>query len=197
MNSQSSPQPDKHEIDDRYNFHDASFRRHYQIHLSDGGRDYEDFYAPAYRFGYELAEENANKEWGSAMAEAEQHWQNKHGSAWSEVASAVQFGWEEQRNPERHKVDHHGDFDQYRNTFEEHYNAELHEEGMAFDAYVPAYQYGHTLATNPEHRTRLWADVEPEVREYWESEYQDHMPWEHYRTASQRAWNEARDVPAA
>jgi hypothetical protein len=99
---------DRHNIDDRYNFHDASFRRHYQLNYHDTGRDYEAFYAPAYRFGYELALENAGTNWEMVKREAQRHWQTRHPSAWEDVADAIHYGWEEQRDPEALRVHHEG-----------------------------------------------------------------------------------------
>lgn len=99
---------DRHAIEDEYNAHDASFRRHYQLNynLDDpNARPYE-FYAPAYRFGYELAEEHSGVQWHEALEQAKHHWQAKHTSDWEEIADAVYYGWQENRNPEALRVDH-------------------------------------------------------------------------------------------
>ena len=96
---------DRHAIDDEYNVHDASFRRHYQLNLHDSGHDFG-YYAPAYRFGYELATENPHEEWESLHANAQRHWQTAHTTDWVEMAPAVEYGWEEARNPEELRVQH-------------------------------------------------------------------------------------------
>ena len=96
---------DRHAIDDEYNVHDASFRRHYQLNLHDSGHDYA-YYAPAYRFGYELATQNSHAEWESLRDNAQRHWQTAHTTDWGEMAPVVEYGWEEARNPEELRVQH-------------------------------------------------------------------------------------------
>lgn len=184
---------DVHPIPDRYNTHDASFRRHYQLNYHDHGRSYEDFYAPAYRFGFQLAEDNPRAEWETVEAEAQRHWQNNHPSAWNEIADAVHYGWVEQRNPDALRVHHYGEYAEYRPDFLRHYQAEFDGSGLSFERYEPAYQYGYNLAINPVYHTRLWPDMEPEVREYYETEYADgELPWERYRNAVHHAWQDVR-----
>ena len=97
--------PDKHPIEDRYNTHDASFRRHYQLNLREDPQSY-DFYAPAYRLGYELAEERSSSSWETVRDEAKTHWQSHHPGTWEQVADAVLYGWREQRNPDELRVHH-------------------------------------------------------------------------------------------
>lgn len=185
---------DQHPIEDRYNTHDASFRRHYQLNYhDDNAHDYETFYAPAYRFGYELAEESAAAEWTDVEAEAQRHWAAHHASPWYEVADAVHYGWMEQRNPEALRVHHDDDFETHRAGFERHYLEMGADSGSLFEHYEPAYRYGYTLAIDPNYPTREWADVEPEVRRYYETEYTDgQLPWERYRDAAHHAWHRAR-----
>lgn len=183
---------DSHEIKDDYNFHDASFRRHYQLNYVDGGRDYEEFYAPAYRFGYELAQQHGGDTWEAVQEEAQSHWQAHHPSAWPDIAEAVHYGWREQREPQELRVDHHGSYGDMRPSFEKHYANTFTGADATFGHYSPAYEYGYTLAVDPDHRTRLWDDLEPTVREYWREEYDEHLPWEHYRDAARHAWYTAR-----
>ena len=192
-NGDSQSVPDGHKIDDRYNFHDASFRRHYQLNYSDGAHDYESYYAPAYRFGYELAEEHEGADWASVKNEAQHHWQMKHGSAWQNVATAVHYGWREQRDPDALRVQHHGEYADYRKSFMAHYADAHGEGGGSFEQYEPAYQRGYDLAIDPAYRTHLWTEMEPELRQYYEEEYADgSVSWEHYRSAAQYAWHDVR-----
>lgn len=194
-------QSDRHTIEDRYNFHDASFRRHYQLnyhHLGeqaqdDNVRDYETFYAPAYRFGYELAEESGGKSWDSVETEAQQHWQSQHRSGWSDIVDAVRYGWKEQRDPDALRVHHRGEYGDYHKSFQTHYAEEMHGAGVAFEHIEPAYQYGYNLAVDPAYSTHLWDEMEPEVRTYYETEYAEgEVPWEHYRDAVHHAWYDVR-----
>ncbi|MEZ4736997.1 MAG: hypothetical protein R3E79_58700 [Caldilineaceae bacterium] len=184
---------DQHPIEDRYNTHDASFRRHYQLNYHDNAHDYEMFYAPAYRFGYELGEESAATKWEDVEAEAQRHWQANHPSAWHEIADAVRYGWTEQRNPEMLRVHHNDDFETYRAGFERHYLEMAADDDSLFEHYAPAYLYGYTLAIDPNYQTQEWTDMEPEVRRYYETEYANgELPWERYRNAAQHAWDRAR-----
>lgn len=187
-----------HEIKDEYNFHDASFRRHYQLNYSDNERDYEEFYAPAYRYGYELAQKQSGDNWESVQEEARSHWQTHHSSSWSDVAEAVQYGWREQRNPEELRVHHHNSYQDMQPSFESHFAESFAGSGATFETFSLAYNYGYMLAVDPEHRTRLWDDMEPTVREYWKEEYDEHLPWEHYRDAARHAWHTMRaSTPSA
>jgi hypothetical protein len=198
---------DQHQIEDRYNSHDASFRRHYQLTYHDkpldSSRDnpritprtYEEFYAPAYRYGFELAEESPTADWKDVEAEAQRHWQSNHTGAWEEVVDAVHYGWKEQRNPEALRVHHYGEFDEYHKGFQRHYLDAMANSGSPFEHYEPAYRYGYDLAIAPGYGTYLWPEIEPEVRQYYETEYADgHLPWEHYRNAVRHAWQSVRST---
>lgn len=192
--SNGSNGADSHEIEDRYNFHDASFRRHYQLNYHDNPQDYE-YYAPAYRFGYELAEENTGKEWEAVQEAGQRHWQSKHSSDWGEMSEAIHYGWREQRDPDALRVHHQGEYGDYRQGFAAHYSEAMASAGTPFEHYEPAYRYGYDLAIDPAYNTHLWEEVEPGVREYYETEYADgRLPWEHYRTAVSHAWYNVRST---
>lgn len=182
----------RHEIDDRYNAHDASFRRHYQLNYSDSGHDYDDFYAPAYRFGYELAEENGTTNWAACIDRAQTHWQSQHTIAWEEVADAIRYGWEEQRDPEAHRV-HHGPYEDYRQGFEAHHAEMLANSGVSFTDYESAYRRGYDVALDPTYTDLVWEEMEPELRSYYENEYAEgEIPWDNYRDAAYHAWYNVR-----
>lgn len=102
---ESAGESDRHAIEDKYNFHEASFRRHYQLNYDESGHEF-DYYAPAYRFGYELAEENPHAEWQAVSGNAQRHWEAAHTTGWAEMAEAVRYGWKEERDPESLRVHH-------------------------------------------------------------------------------------------
>jgi len=186
---------EQHPIDDRYNTHDASFRRHYQLNYHDNSHPYEEFYAPAYRFGFELGEESGSAAWDDVKTAAEHHWQTNHPSAWAEVADAAHYGWLEQRNPEALRVHHDEGYATYRHDFQRHYQDLTDQGELAFEHYEPAYQYGYGLAVDPAYHGYEWTEMEPEVRKYYETEYADaQLPWERYRDAVQHAWQGVRTV---
>ncbi len=200
-------QGDGHPIDDKYNFHEASFRRHYQLRYNeafnaddregrprqaDDTRGFE-FYEPAYRFGYELAAESPGIAWNAVEAEAQRHWRANHTGDWREVEEAIRYGWQEQRDPESLRVHHNDEYSALRTGFQAHHAEALSDSGFPFDDYEPAYRRGYDMAIDPVYRTHLWADVEPEVRKYYESEYAEgQMPWEHYHDAAYHAWRQVR-----
>jgi hypothetical protein len=188
----SNGNEDQHVIEDRYNTHDASFRRHYQLNYRDTSHNYEEFYAPAYRFGFELGEESVAA-WDDVKGEAQRHWQANHPSAWADVEDAVHYGWVEQRNPEALRVHHYDEYDTYRTGFQNHYLETDDSSGLPFEHYEPAYQYGYTLAVDPTYNAHEWPEMEPEVRKYYETEYADaQLPWERYRDAVRHAWHGVR-----
>lgn len=192
VDGHSTEPKERHPIDDDYNFHDASFRRHYQLNYADNGRDYEEFYAPAYRFGYELSGHNANANWSQVSQAAQSQWDSKHTQAWDDVAEAVHYGWTEERNPDRLRVQHHGQFEDYQPAFEKHFADVLQGSDGTFAQYKPVYNEGYKMAVDPAYRTHLWANMEPDVRAAWEKEYQHRFQWEDYRTAVRHAWQEVR-----
>lgn len=96
----------KHRIEDDYNIHDASFRRHYQLNYANEPLEYESFFAPAYRFGYELSAENPHAEWDEVEEQAHTEWVANHPVSWASVIDAVRYGWEEERNPNKNRVEH-------------------------------------------------------------------------------------------
>ncbi|MEZ4865003.1 MAG: hypothetical protein R3C14_27055 [Caldilineaceae bacterium] len=183
---------DKHPIEDDYNTHDASFRRHYQLNYADGAHDYKSFYAPAYRYGYQLSAEHNGAAWHAVEQEAQEHWASHHTSAWSDVADAVHYGWIEERDPDRLRVHHHEGFEHHRPAFEQHFVTAFPDTEETFEHFEPIYSYGYTMAVDPDYNLRTWSDVEPEVQAMWEREYHSRFMWEDYRDAVRHAWEEVR-----
>ena len=96
----------EHPIDDELNVHDASFRRHYQLNYADEPLDYETYFAPAYRFGYQWTAQSRGAEWDAVEEQAHAEWVANHPISCETVAEAVQYGWQEERDPSEHRVDH-------------------------------------------------------------------------------------------
>lgn len=71
--------------------------------------------------------------------------------------------------------------------FESDYNTNYGKSGEAFDTYAPAYQYGYQRANDPEYKGKSYSDVEPELRD----EYESGNPgaWEKFKGAVQTGWN--------
>lgn len=196
--SSSSPQ-DTHTTEDEYNTLDATFRRHYQSFYKESTHSY-DYYAPAYRFGFELAKENSRMTWGVAKATAQERWRSSgHTSNWGEVVNAIHIGWKAQRNRDSLRVHHDpkekDGYDLYHNSFQSHY-AQIAQDPtltLAYEDVEPAYHYGYTLGREPTSRSRCWDEIESEVRKYYETEYRDgQLAWRDYRDAVQYAWRDVR-----
>jgi hypothetical protein len=180
-------------IQDDFNFHDASFRRHFQLNYSSRPHQYETFYAPAYRYGYLLSTENPNVAWKEIEAQAQDHWAAQHPVSWQDVVDAVRYGWTEKRQPSTLQVRHPGQFEDYEPAFRQHLANSLLGFGASFENYEPVYRYGYTLAIDPANRTYFWSDMEPQVRAMWEQDYQDRFLWEDFRDVVRHAWQEVRN----
>ncbi|MFN8445909.1 MAG: hypothetical protein U0175_34280 [Caldilineaceae bacterium] len=186
-------QEDFHTSKDNYNLHDASFRRHYQLNYANSEHEYDAFYAPAYRYGFELGEESAGTDWSKVEQDAKEYWASSSSIPWGEVADAVHYGWVEERDPERLRVHHEEQMNDLQPAFLEHYNTRFQDSGENFENYVPLYNYGYNLAIDPANHLSPWTSVEPDVRALWESEYHSRFMWEDYRDAVQHAWEEVHN----
>lgn len=80
----------------RRNFNDDDFNEHYHTTYSKTGRDFG-YYQPAYRYGYDLASEEAyrNRDWGSFEADARRNWEQRNrDTIWDDIKDAVREGWQ-------------------------------------------------------------------------------------------------------
>ena len=77
---------------------DREFRSNYQTAHANRGGNY-DQYAPAYRFGYELANDRryANSDWNAVEADARRSWSSQNGGRWDDFKEAVKYGWDRVR----------------------------------------------------------------------------------------------------
>lgn len=79
-------------------------------------------------------------------------------------------------------------YDYYEPRFRSDYDANYANSGYEYATYDPAYRYGYTLATDPTYRDREWADVEPEVHSYWDTNYPG--TWDRVKNNIRDAWYE-------
>jgi hypothetical protein len=82
-------------------------------------------------------------------------------------------------------------FDPQSNYYRTHYNTYFFDSGNAYDAYVPAYQYGYELRSDQRYRGRRWEEIEPNVRSDWE--IRQPGTWERFKSAVRHAWEEITD----
>lgn len=86
-----------------YDRYETAYRRHFNSNYERHGRDY-DYYAPAYRYGYVLANDYREYDnWLTLEPVARRDWEKEHDTLWDDVKDAVQHGWEQVRG-ERHEV---------------------------------------------------------------------------------------------
>ena len=74
------------------------YREHYDQTYASAGRDYE-YYEPAYRFGSNLAGEDASNgmDWNSVEADAQRRWEERNPGTWNEHSEAVRHSYERER----------------------------------------------------------------------------------------------------
>jgi uncharacterized protein (TIGR02271 family) len=79
-----------------FSAYENDFRSYYTSNWANSGMTY-DQYAPGFRYGYDLANNDAyrNRRWSDIEADARRDWESRNpGSAWDKVKSAVQHSWE-------------------------------------------------------------------------------------------------------
>lgn len=82
-----------------YNDYEPDFRRHYETTYGTSGKAYSS-YSPAYRYGYELANDTryADRQWSDVEASARRDWTDRYqsdtGAPWDDVSHAVRHGWD-------------------------------------------------------------------------------------------------------
>jgi uncharacterized protein (TIGR02271 family) len=75
--------------------YDSGFRTHYNTTFGSTGRNY-DYYMPAYRYGYTLANDPrySGSSWSSLEANARRDWETRNQGPWEDFKDAVRYGWE-------------------------------------------------------------------------------------------------------
>ncbi len=81
-----------------------------------------------------------------------------------------------------------GDFD--RSLYAKHFDENVaKDEGYDFDAYTPAYRFGHEMRSDQRFTGENWSEVEPSAREVWEEK--NPGTWERFKSAVKHAWERA------
>jgi hypothetical protein len=82
-------------------------------------------------------------------------------------------------------------FETYDEGFRRHFTTTFAQQpGATYEAYMPAYRYGYTLATDKRYSNRDWATCAPEVQRDWERDHPG--TWERFKEAIRHAWDEIR-----
>jgi len=86
-------------------------------------------------------------------------------------------------------------YDTYANDFQTHYNTNFGKSGYTFDQYSPAYRYGYNLASDKSYASRNWSDVEPNIRDQWET--RNKGTWEEFKDAIKYGWERVKNAGAS
>ena len=78
--------------------YEPEFRQHYTTALAGRGYPYE-HWAPAYRYGYELARDPryTGRDWAAVEAEARRDWERRQAGPWEEFKEVIRHAWERGR----------------------------------------------------------------------------------------------------
>jgi len=76
----------------------------------------------------------------------------------------------------------------YEQGFRTNYNTNYANSGYDYSVYDPAYRYGYNLATNPKYANKDWVDIEPDVHDYWDTNYPG--TWDRVKNSIRDAWYE-------
>lgn len=87
-------------LDPDLNRYDQKFRQHFQTRYGTSGKGYE-YYQPAYRYGYDMANNNqySGYDWNRLEPVARQDWERRGMQGrWEDIKDAVRGAWETTRN---------------------------------------------------------------------------------------------------
>jgi hypothetical protein len=81
-----------------FDTYEADFRSHYTTSLASRGQPYERW-APGYRYGYELANDQryAGRDWTAIEADARRDWEGRHQGTWDEFKDTIRYAWDKVR----------------------------------------------------------------------------------------------------
>jgi len=77
---------------------EPTYRSDFQSRYGTGKRRYED-YAPAYRYGYELANDQRyqNQDWNTVEQSARTDWERRGSGSWQDFKDAIRYAWDQAR----------------------------------------------------------------------------------------------------
>lgn len=77
-------------------FNETEYRGHYNATYGRSSNDFN-YYLPAYRYGYNLANnpDYRNRDWSDVESEARNDWEQDHDTAWDDVKDAARHAWNE------------------------------------------------------------------------------------------------------
>jgi uncharacterized protein (TIGR02271 family) len=82
-------------------------------------------------------------------------------------------------------------FNTYDTDFRSDFQTRYGRTGRTYDVYMPAYQYGYTLGSDPTYSNQDWSTFESNARTRWEREHPDTL-WDDIKDAARYAWDKVR-----
>ena len=81
-----------------FGVYDADFHNFYSTSLASRGYPYE-HWEPAYRYGYDLANERrySGRDWANIESEARRGWEERHQGTWEEFKDTIRYAWDKVR----------------------------------------------------------------------------------------------------
>jgi uncharacterized protein (TIGR02271 family) len=81
-----------------FSAYEHEFRSHYDTAFAKRGVAY-DRWAPAYRYGYDVATDPRyrGREWAAIEPDARREWEQRHRGSWEEFKEAIRYGWDRVR----------------------------------------------------------------------------------------------------
>jgi uncharacterized protein (TIGR02271 family) len=78
--------------------YEPEFRTHHDAAVAQRGSPY-DRWAPAYRYGYDMATDPRyrDREWAAVETDARRDWEQRHRGTWEEVKEAIRYAWDKVR----------------------------------------------------------------------------------------------------
>jgi hypothetical protein len=78
--------------------YENDFRTHATSAYAGRGREYQ-YWAPGYRYGYELARDPRyrDRDWPAIETEARHDWETRGSGTWEEFKEAIRYGWDKVR----------------------------------------------------------------------------------------------------
>ncbi|MGI6207818.1 MAG: DUF2382 domain-containing protein [Anaerolineae bacterium] len=84
------------------------------------------------------------------------------------------------------------EFTTLRSDLQRHYTQNLSRSGRSFEDFLPIYQYGYDLATDPRYRHRDWAQIEAEASQEWARKHAGMGTWDEIKDAVREGWARTR-----
>jgi len=81
-----------------FSAYEREFRSHYETAFAPHGASY-DRWAPAYRYGYDMATDARyrDREWEVVEMEAQREWDQRRRGTWEEMKDAIRYAWDKVR----------------------------------------------------------------------------------------------------